>query len=205
MPAVGYWVTRLSAEDRQARLYRLDSTAALESGHRVNTTKAVLTTFLFFCATSASAQDKEREKEPAAIGELGAVGSWNVRGEGSSYGPTVGLEVTPIKKWLELEAGLTPLFARRSTEWEADLLFKKPWDISKKMEFMLGIGPAWVHTNNPNARRNSISGEAGPDFMFWPSAKHRFGWYVEPSYEYSFARGHEQSIGVTIGLLIGMR
>lgn len=196
---------RLFAENRQARLCRLDRTAALESGHRVNTTKAVLTTFLFLCATSASAQDREPEKEPAAIGELGAVGSWNVKGEGSSYGPTVGLEVTPIKKWLELEVGLTPLFARRSTEWEADLLFKKPWDISRKMEFMLGIGPAWVHTSNSNMRRNSIAGEAGPDFMFWPSAKRRFGWYVEPSYEYSFARGHEQSISLTVGLLIGIR
>lgn len=171
----------------------------------MNTTKAVLTTFWFLCATSASAQDKEPEQEPAAIGELGAVGSWNVKGGGSSYGPTVGIEVTPIKKWLELEAGLTPLFARHSTEWEADLLFKKPWDISKKMEFMLGIGPAWVHTNDSNMRRNSISAEVGPDFMFWPSGKHRFGWYVEPSYEYSFARGHEQSIGLTVGLLIGIR
>jgi hypothetical protein len=36
------------------------------------------------------------------------------------------------------------------------------------------------------------------------SAKHRFGWYVEPSYDYSFGRGHEQSLGVSGGLLIAM-
>jgi len=171
----------------------------------VSTTKAALTIFVFLYATSSSAQDKEPEKEPAAIVELGAAGSWNVKGDGASYGPAVAVEVTPIKKWLEVEAGLTPLFSRHSTEWEADLLFKKPWDISKKMEFMFGIGPAWVHTNNSNMRSNSISGEVAPDFMFWPSAKRRFGWYIEPSYEYSFARGHEQSIGVTVGLLIGTR
>ena len=103
------------------------------------------------------------------------------------------------------QAGVTPLFAKGATEWDTDLLFKKPWDISRKMEFMLGVGPAWVHTNKSGATRNSISGEVAPDFMFWPSAKRRFGWYIEPSYEYNFARGHEQSIGVTVGLLISIR
>ena len=23
--------------------------------------------------------------------------------------------------------------------------------------------------------------------MFWPTGKHRFGWFLEPAYEYSFA------------------
>ena len=40
--------------------------------------------------------------------------------------------------------------------------------------------------------------------MFWPSRKHRFGWYLEPTYEYNFARGHEQSVGITGGLLISI-
>jgi hypothetical protein len=179
-------------------------------GPRANRTKAVLALSLFHCTAFfytgvASAQNKEAEKEPAAILELGGTGSWSVKGEGSSYGPTLAVEVTPNKRWLEIEAGVAPLFARHSTEWDTDLLFKKPWDISKKMEFMLGAGPAWVHTNNASMRRNSISGEVAPDFMFWPSGKRRFGWYVEPTYEYNFARGHEQSISVTVGLLIGIR
>jgi hypothetical protein len=40
--------------------------------------------------------------------------------------------------------------------------------------------------------------------MFWPSARHRVGWYLEPSYDYSFGRGHEQSVAITGGLLIGI-
>jgi hypothetical protein len=52
---------------------------------------------------------------------------------------------------------------------------------------------------------NSVGGEVVLDFMFWPSAKHRFGWYVEPGYEYNFGRGHEQSLGVSGGLLIAIR
>src|SRR5262245_61499199 len=33
-----------------------------------------------------------------------------------------------------------------SPEWNVDLLFKKPWTLSKKAEFTLGAGPEWVHT-----------------------------------------------------------
>ena len=50
------------------------------------------------------------------------------------------MEVTPIENHLELEAGVTALF-KRHAEWSVDLLFKKPWTLSKKAEFMVGIGP----------------------------------------------------------------
>jgi hypothetical protein len=51
---------------------------------------------------------------------------------------------------------------------------------------------------------NFISGEIAGDFMFWPSSKHRFGWFLEPAYDYSFGGGHQQSIGISGGLLIGI-
>ena len=69
---------------------------------------------------------------------------------------------------------------------------------------MAGIGPEWVHATKYNVTRNSVSGEAVLDFMFWPSAKRRFGWYLEPGYEYNFGRGHEQSLGISGGLLISI-
>jgi hypothetical protein len=40
--------------------------------------------------------------------------------------------------------------------------------------------------------------------MFWPNSKHRYGWFLEPAYGYSFAGGHPQSIGMSAGLLIGL-
>jgi hypothetical protein len=159
-------------------------------------------TFLFLCSGNAIAQSID--KEPAAVVEIGGAASWNFKGGGSSFGPTVAVEVTPIENWLELEAGVTPLFTRHSREWDIDFLFKKPWTLSKKVEFMLGVGPEWVHVTKNSVTRNSLSGEAVLDFMFWPSAKHRFGWYLEPSYEYNFGRGHEQSIGISGGLLIAI-
>jgi hypothetical protein len=155
---------------------------------------------LFLWPSAAVAQSTE--KEPVAVVELGAAASRSLK-DGSS-GPAVAVEVTPIEHWLELEAGVTPLFNRSSTEWDTDLLFKKPWTLSNKAEFMFGAGPEWVHTNKPGATADSISAEVALDFMFWPSPKRRFGWYLEPDFERNFGREHEQSVGVSGGLLIAI-
>lgn len=157
------------------------------------------------CSASAFAQSADAEPEPVAIVELGGSGSRNLKGGGSSFGADVAAEITPVENWLELEAGVTPLFTRHSTEWDTDLLFKKPWTLSKKAEFMFGVGPEWVHTRQYGATTNSVAAEAVLDFMFWPSGKHKYGWFLEPGYEYSFGRGHERSLGISFGLLIGIR
>lgn len=160
---------------------------------------------LFLGNAFAQESDKESEKEPAAIVELSGAASHGLTGEGASFGPGVALEVTPIENRLELEAGVTSLFRRHSTEWDVDLIFKKPWTLSQKAEFMVGIGPEWIHARQYGITTNSIGAEVSADFMYWPSsAKHRFGWYIEPGYEYSFGRGHEQSLGVNGGLLIAI-
>lgn len=151
---------------------------------------------------SARAFAQSHDPEPVAVLELGAATAVNLNSAAASFGPTVALEVTPIENWLELEAGVTPLFRRHSTEWGTDLLFKKPWTLSSKVEFMLGAGPEWVYARQNGIVTNSVSIEAVADFMFWPSRKDRFGWYLEPTYEYNFARGREQSLGIEGGLLV---
>ena len=164
--------------------------------------KSVLMACLFLCCANAYAQSVD--KEPAAVLEIGAAPDRSITGGGWSFGPTVAVEVTPIENWLELEAGVTPLFARHSTEWDTDLLFKKPWTLSRKVEFMFGVGPEWIHTSRYNVVTNSVGGEVALDFMFWPARKHRFGWYLEPSYDYDFGRGHDQSVSISGGLLIAI-
>lgn len=144
------------------------------------------------------------EGEPVAVVEIGPAVSRSLTENQSAFGPTVAVEVTPIENWLELEAGVTPLFRRHSTEWGVDLLFKKPWTLSEKTEFMLGVGPEWIHTNEFGVKQDSLGAEVVPDFMFWPSRKHRFGWYLEPSYEYKFGPRHEHSLGIDGGLLIAI-
>lgn len=69
---------------------------------------------------------------------------------------------------------------------------------------MLGAGPEWVHARNSGVTTNSVSAEIAGDFMFWPSGKHRFGWYLEPAYDYNFGQGNEQSLGISGGLLIAI-
>jgi hypothetical protein len=149
-------------------------------------------------------QEASEDKDPAAILEIGAATSWNVTGGAATFAPNFAVETTPIENWLELEAGVSPFYTRNSTEWDTDLLFKKPWTISRKAEFMLGVGPQWVHLRQNGKITNSVAGEVAADFMFWPASKHRFGWFLEPAYDYSFARGHQQSIGMSWGLLIAI-
>lgn len=159
-------------------------------------------TCLAFSVGNAFAQSVE--KDPAAIVELGAATGWNVKGGAATFGPDIAVEVTPIENWLELELGTTPFFTRNQTEWDTDLLFKKPWTISKKSEFMLGVGPEWVRTRQNRTITDSFALEAAGDFMFWPARKHKFGWYLEPAYDYGFGSAHEQSIGMSAGLLIAI-
>src|ERR1700735_2106129 len=142
------------------------------------------------------------EKEPAAIVEIGGAGQWALNHGKPGYGPNFAVEVTPIKEWLEIEAVVTAFFSRSQTEWDTDLLFKKPYTLSKTAEFMFGVGPEWAHTSSGGQSTNSIAAEAALDFMFWPGhgQKRRFGWYIEPSYGYSFAVGHQQSMSVSVGL-----
>ncbi len=143
--------------------------------------------------------------EPVAILELGAAANWNFSGGAATFAPNLAAECTPIENRLELEAGVSPFYTRKSTEWDTDFLFKKPWTLSRKAEFMLGVGPQWTHLKQGGKTTNSFAAELAGDFMFWPGEKHRFGWYLEPAYDYSFAGGHQQSIGMSAGLLIGIR
>jgi hypothetical protein len=168
----------------------------------VNLTKYALAVSLLLCSGKAFAQSVD--SDPAAIIELGAAAGQSLTGGGANFGPDVAVEVTPIDNWLEIEAGVTQLFSRNSREWDINLLFKKPWTLSHKAEFMAGAGPLWIHTSERGVTTDAPGIEVVGDFMFWPSGKHKFGWFLEPAYDYSFGRGHEQSVGISVGLLIGI-
>ncbi len=157
--------------------------------------------FLLSFGAPALAQQKT---EPIAIFEVGDAPGWSVTGAGSTNSPTVAVEATPIENWLELELGTTPSFSHHVTTWDTDLLFKKPWTVSKKLEIMAGIGPTWIHARDHGISVNSVGVEVALDFMYWPYRSRRFGWYFEPAYEYDFTKGRDQSVGFSAGLLIAV-
>jgi len=127
---------------------------------------ATLLAGLLLCCTSAFAQSPDNVPKEVAVVELGGAAERSLTEGNSSFGPTVAVEFTPIENWLELEAGVTPLFRRHSTEWSTDLLFKKPWTLSPKIEFMLGVGPEWIHTNAYGKKMNSAGIESRQTLCF---------------------------------------
>jgi len=170
-------------------------------GGMVNRYTARLGLMATFVFLTGSAFGQTEEKEPSAIFEVGGSAQWGLKG-GSSFGPAAAVETTPIPDVLELEGGVTTLFSRGQTEWDADFLFKKPYILSDTVEFMAGIGPEWAHTVARGSTTDTVAGEAALDFMFWPWPERKFGLYLEPSYDYGFGHDHEQSVSISGGLLI---
>jgi len=143
------------------------------------------------------------EKEPSAIIEIGGAGEWGLGSGGQNFGPAAAIDVTLLKDLLEIEAGVSPLFGNGFTEWNTDLVLRKPFALSDTVEVELGVGPSWMHTTGGGRTSDSLGGVAVIEFQFWPWPTKKYGWYLEPSYGYDFG-GHGQSIGLTAGLLIAI-
>ncbi len=138
------------------------------------------------------------EEAEGPVYEIGGAGEWSVRGSGvPNYGPTIGMEVTPIEDWLEIEGGLAALATSGHTEYSLDLVFKKPFTLSETTEFMFGLGPSFSKTLTGPDRGIARGLEVAGDFMFWP--RRNFGWFIEPTWTI-VPRTHGQSLGLSIGL-----
>jgi hypothetical protein len=156
--------------------------------------------FFFTAMLQPASTTLAGDKEPLAVIELGTASEWSLNRSDYSFGPTAAVEFTPIKNWLVIESGVATLFRHGQTEWEAGFVFKKPFDLTPSVEFEPGVGPVWMHT--VGSGKTTIGAEVVAEFMFWPTPDRKFGWFLEPSYTYAFSNGHEQSLGVSIGLLI---
>jgi hypothetical protein len=151
---------------------------------------------LMFSVGRAQAEDKE----PSAVVEIGGAGEWDLPGGASSFGPTLSVETTIIKEWLEVEAGISALRGHGQTEWGSDLIFKKPFTLSDTVELMIGAGPEWTYTTGGEGAK--VSGEIAAEFMIWPTKDRKFGWFVEQTYSYALTKDHQQSLGLAAGLTI---
>jgi hypothetical protein len=152
-------------------------------------------------ARGASADEADEEKGRTLIVGVGGAGELEPR-EGSFHpGASVFLEYEAIENWLELELGASLLAAEHGVEVPIDLLLKKPFRLSRGVEFMAGLGPEIVHVTGTD-RDGTFGGiEFALDFMFWPSQ--RVGLWVEPSYDVVFRGGVSHGIGSTGGVMVG--
>jgi len=161
--------------------------------------KAIQATALTLVMASAPGfalgQDPRDDDNRGAVLEIGAAAERALGDNSTSFGPSVAVEVTPIEHWLEIEAGIASLRSKDGTEWETDLVFKKPFQLSKNVEFMVGVGPQW-------SSASSFGATAVLDFMFWTTPQ--YGWFVEPSYSYAFNRGHDRNLALNVGLLFAL-
>lgn len=143
------------------------------------------------------------DEDPTWAVEIGGMAEWALQGGFPASGPHVGLEHTVIEHWLEVEAATTSLFSKSGTEIETELIFKKPFELSKGLEFLVGAGPEWIHRNSGDGPKDSFAIEttAGFDYELWP--EHHASVFIEGAYAHDYG-AREDSMRVTSGLKIGI-
>ena len=111
----------------------------------------------------------------------------------------LGVELAAIEDRPAVEIGVA-MSRQGGAERETEVILKKPFQLSPKMEFMLGAGPTWTHTSGAGEGENSFGATLALDFMLWPSD--RFGWFFGPSWGYAFNSGRDHSLEFSVGLLM---
>jgi SOS response regulatory protein OraA/RecX len=169
---------------------------------------ALLVVLCVSALATASAQQSPSlptigEAEHRAVLEVGFAAERGIGESSTAVGGTIAMETTPIENWLELEAGLTLLHSSGHSEFSGDFLVKKPWQLTQKAEFMIGVGPEVTHHSVDQEKSSTtVAAEFVGDFMYWPSPN--VGWYLEPSYSMSCVSGGNRSVGISAGLIIGI-
>jgi hypothetical protein len=153
------------------------------------------------CIVPFAENAQAEEKEPTAVIKFGVEGERTIPGGAFNFGPTTAVEFTVIKDWLSIEVGGASLFTRAPTEWEGQVIFKKPFDLSQKVELMVGAGPSWSYAKGETGKTGATF---MLDFMIWPQVERKFGWFVEQSFTYSLSKDHEKSLSLSVGLLIAI-
>jgi len=157
---------------------------------------------LFAGGTAHAGDDKELPHDHTVLIGLGGATEYELGGGSFHSGRNAMVEWDIIENWQELEVAASLLAGDKGVEVPIDLIVKKPFRLTQSVELMLGIGPELVRLSTPAKKTTYVGGQAAIDFMFWPS--HRFGLWVEPTYDLVFQNTTlSHGIGSMGGLLVG--
>jgi hypothetical protein len=162
---------------------------------------AVLVCTLLEVALPVAAMDGDMDHGVVLV-ECGATSAREISEQASRVSPAVGIEFEAIDNRLEVEIEASTNTTQRARNWELDLQFKRPFQISSTVEIEPGLGPSWSHGAVSNQRPAAWGAEASIDILFWQSK--RIGWFLEPSYGISFATGAKTSVGLSGGIVISL-
>src|SRR5215470_9865947 len=101
----------------------------------MNAKWGLLATTVALLTSANTATAEEKDKDPLAVIALGAAGEWGFPGGKFSRGPSAAVEFSLIKDWVEVEIGGARLFRRGVSEWEGEVVFRKPFTLSETTEF----------------------------------------------------------------------
>ena len=165
--------------------------------------RIILLTLAFATSIHSSTVNAEKsEDDHPLILLVGPAVEKNTVDGSKAYGTSLAIEFTAIEHQLEIEVGTQYLSTSNPKELGAQIIFKKPFELTQDVELGLGLGPAiWRKTStSDNSLQSGVVFVA--DFMFWTTKK--FGWYISPSYTYGTSSGSDRSAGVSVGLLFSM-
>ena len=150
--------------------------------------------------TLAAAQSAE-PNDHRIVYAVGWAGDWSRDAGFHPVGASLGIEVTPIEHWLSIETSIGAHHGDDGTEVPIEVAFRKPWQLSRRVEFMAGVAPEIIHSFG--AQPDTYAGASfGAHVMVWP--RRNLGWYAESAYEVTFPRdGTQKGIGISVGMLIG--
>lgn len=147
------------------------------------------------------AQQPSEPPDHTQVFSTGWTGDWSRDDGMKPGGATAGLEITPIENWLSIETSVSAIFAEGHTEMPIEVAFRKPWQLTPKIEFMAGAAPELIHRFGPDSETfGGVSVSA--HVMVWP--RPNIGWFAETSYEVAFPKdGTEKGVSFSVGLLFG--
>jgi hypothetical protein len=152
------------------------------------------------CPRPARADERGADPERTIILGIGGAGELEVPSITPHAGANIMFEWEAIESWLEIEADLSILRIANGYELPIAVLFKKPFRLTPRFEYMIGLGPQVVRVAGATTETH-YGGEVALDLMYWHTP--RSGAWVEPAYDFTLGTGASQSLGITAGAMVG--